>query len=124
MTAPPSLFYISRPDLFRRKPFCVILEENPLGGAVEVLVLAGAETPEKAPEPDKAKDEACRDKNRECAHVGLARSKAGRPDCATPPPQSSRRALPTTRIEEADIATAAKRGVTKPATAIGTAMQL
>ena len=124
MTSPPSLLYITCPDLFRREPFGVIVEENPLGGAVEVLVLPVAEAPEKAPEPDEAEDEACRDKNRECAHAGLARSEAGRPDCAAPPSKSSRRALPTTRIEEADIATAAKRGVTKPAAAIGTAMQL
>ena len=124
MTSPPGQLHISCPDVFHRGPLRRHRRGESARGAVEVLVLAGSEAPEKAPEPDEAENEACRDKNRERAHAGLARSEAGRPDWTAPPPKSSRRALPTTRIEEADIATAATRGVTRPTTAIGTAMQL
>ena len=107
----------------------MIVEENALGGTVEVLVLTGAKTPEEAAKADDAEDKARRDEECERTHACLARDAAGCDGTGRTAPRAawlapSLSALPTTRIDDADIATAATRGVTKPATATGTAMQL
>jgi hypothetical protein len=104
--------------------FGVFSEEDPLGGAVKVFVLPRLEAPEKAAKADEAEDDARRNEDRKRGHAYPARNRAARREGKAAPFTLSLSALPTTAIEDADIATAATRGVTRPATATGTAMQL
>jgi len=91
----------------------LVVEQDPVGGAVEVVVLAGAQAPNEGGEAEPAQEQGKRDQVEQVGHgaaVGGGRE--------------SRSALPTTRRDEVDMATAAKSGVTRPATASGTANAL
>ena len=67
------------PDLIHGRTFGLIVEENARGGAVEVVILARPETPEKAAEPDETEDKARRNKEGERAHACFTRNQLGRP---------------------------------------------
>lgn len=82
----------------------VLIVQNPLRGAVEVFVLAGPDGPQERGQPQKAKRDGRRNEIHEHVQGTLRRV----------------RALRVTKMEDDDIATAAIRGVTTPATAKGT----
>ena len=87
-----------------------IVLERTVGGAFEVLELAGAERPEKRGKPQPAEEQRGRHEPGERRHGG------GLP--------ASRSALAVTRIDEVDMTIAAISGVTKPAMASGTQTML
>lgn len=91
----------------------VIVEQDALGRAFEVVILAAAQRPEKSGEPEKPEDKGGGHEEDEDIH---------RLPFALP--RFSRSEFSVTVIEELDIATAATSGVTKPATASGTATAL
>src|SRR5690606_20003500 len=90
----------------------VLVVENALGGAVEVVILAVAQGPEKDDQPGEAQNDRDRNEIEEIVHavasasIGRGRRRSG---C-----QPRRRALSTTTTEEADMATAARNGLTSP----------
>jgi len=91
----------------------IVVGQDPVGGPVEVVVLAGAQAPNEGGEAEPAQEQGKRDQVEQVGHgaaVGGGRE--------------SRSALPTTRRDEVDMATAARSGVTRPATASGTANTL
>lgn len=103
----------------------LVVKENAFSGAVEIFVLIATKAPQKAAEADQSEGETGRDQDRERAHAGISSGATLR--CrrsAAAPVTFSRKALATTSNDESDIATAATSGVTNPATATGTAMQL
>jgi hypothetical protein len=91
----------------------VVVVEDAQGGTVHVFELARLERPEEGDQPDQAEAEGRWNEDAEDVHA-LASQRANR----------RRRALRVTRIEDDDMATAAISGVTRPATAIGTAIVL
>src|SRR4051812_2688944 len=76
-----------------RRPV-VVIEQDPLGGAGKVLILVAAQRPEEGAEAGNAEQQGDRDEEPDRVHR----------------PAFSRSALPTTRIEEADMASAAMSG--------------
>jgi len=104
----------------------LLVEQDALSGAVQVVVLAALQRPEEGGKADGAKQQRDRDEIDEDIHaVALLSSvpgngKARRGRSAT----ASRNELAVTRMEDDDIATAAISGVTIPAMASGTATQL
>ena len=107
-----------------------VLVQYPLGGAVEILVLAALERPHEGRECDQAKAERDRYQIEIVDHsaaprTGLAENRS----LAAPRSSALRRplrrsALATTAIDDADIAIAAINGVTWPMIATGMAMAL
>ena len=79
-----------------------MIEQNPIGGAIEVLILPSTQRPQKHREPTPAEDQTRRDQPKNDRHV------------------RARKLLPMTNSDEPDIAAAASQGVTNPATASGT----
>jgi hypothetical protein len=108
----------------------IILEEDPLGRAIEIVVLSVAERPEKRAKAYQAKPQSNRyEKKKVDHHVPSTAGRAkGSPsaDCACRRDETPRKriALATTINDDSDIAIAATSGVTKPLTASGTAMAL
>ena len=80
--------------------------ERPIGRALQILELAGAQGPEEGHKPKTAKKQRRRDKPGQGRHGFRT--------------QASRMALAVTRIDDVAITTAAISGVTKPAMARGT----
>ena len=99
-----------RRRLWRGHGGWLVIEQDPVGGAVEVVVLAGPQRPEKETEPECGNREADREQIQNDRH-GLALL-------------CRRRLLAITSSEELDIAAAASHGVTHPATARGTMITL
>src|SRR5262249_37126878 len=76
----------------------VVVEEDPVGGTVEIVELARFECPEKGAETDETQAESDGNQHQEDGHTILARL--------------SRKALRITTIDELDMAIAATSGVT------------
>lgn len=87
----------------------VLVDQDPKGGTVEVVELATRGCPEEGRKPGQTEQQRHGYEDGDDAHrADLTR----------------RRAFATTRIDEPDIASAAISGVTRPATASGTASTL
>src|SRR5260221_11372761 len=99
---PPGPTPCLTPVARRQRP--VVVVEDALGGAIEVVELARAQRPEEGQQADQAEAERQRDEKEKDAH---------RRD----PPKRS--ALPITSSEEPDMAMAAISGLTGPALASG-----
>src|SRR5690606_33183168 len=106
------------------------IQQDALGGAVEIVILAAAECPHEDAEADAAEGKGDRHEVEKVVHHTLLpaaardmRNAPGFDDAARRPPLS-RKALAMTISEDSDIATAATRGVTWPSTAMGTATTL
>lgn len=91
----------------------VIVEQDALCRALEIVILPAPQRPEKTGEPEKAEDKGGGHEENEDIHL-----------LPFALPRFSRSEFSVTVIEELDIATAATSGVTKPATASGTATAL
>ena len=87
----------------------VFLDEDAVGGAVEILELARAHGPEEYAQASQAHQQGNRDEEGKTAHRAA---------------RASRSELATTTRELVDIARAAISGVTSPASASGTASRL
>lgn len=87
----------------------VPVDEDAQGRALEIIELAGAKRPEEAAQAAKPQQQRHRDQEGQPVHRAAPRSRS---------------ALPTTISDEADIASAAIKGVTTPAIASGTASTL
>lgn len=83
----------------------VIIEQNPIGRAVQILELTRPQCPKKSGEPQSAKDQCHWNQHQEIAHQTLL--------------DDRRNALVMTITDEVDIEMAAISGVTIPMTAIG-----
>jgi hypothetical protein len=90
---------------------CVL--QGPPAGPLEIVELAGPQGPQEACQPEATEAEGDRHEPRECSHFSVPFFR-----CA------SRKALAVTASEDADMAIAAIRGVTRPATASGTNTRL
>jgi hypothetical protein len=127
------------------RPADVIVGQNAKRGAVEIVVLAAFERPQEGDQPGEPKHERERDEVEQDVHDtsstavgatsprifasgytrGTAIAGAGNSlNCSPRIGSRARNAFRVTRIEEPDMATAAIRGVTRPAIAIGTAKAL
>lgn len=89
----------------------VIIAQDPVCGPIEIIELTALERPHEGCQPDKAQKQGSGNEVDQNAHV-------------RPPARRARSALSVTMIEDPDMASAAISGVTKPATAIGTAIML
>lgn len=87
----------------------VVVEQDAVRGAVEILELAAFERPQESAQADKPEEKGDRDQNDDDVHARIL---------------ESRKALPVTRSDELDIATAAISGVTSPIIASGTVTAL
>lgn len=99
---------MGRYGLVRQVGFCIILHQNPRGAALGVVVLGTAHCPQKTDQTDPAKDQGHRDQNNQNVHLT----------------HLIRIAFNSTVNEDADMASAASKGVAKPASAIGMAIRL
>jgi len=88
-----------------RRSALIVVEQNPVGRAFKVVVLAGAQRPQEYRQSSTAEDQTRADQVKNDIHV--------RRPC-------SRKLFAITSNEELDIAAAASHGVTNPATASGT----
>ncbi len=88
-----------------------VVEENAMGRPIEIVVLPGLERPQKCSKAEKAEEQGCRDQVDE----NIQRSALLK---------FRRSALPVTASDDDDIATAAIKGVIKPAIANGMAIAL
>jgi len=91
----------------------VVVDQDAGRSTVEILILAVFQRPQKHREREQAEAERDRDQGQQRAQRLIRRK--DRPSVS---------ALAITRIEEADMDTAAIKGVAKPRTAIGTAITL
>src|SRR5690606_40398395 len=94
------------PCPLRLRPVVPFVAEDAFGVALGVVVLAVAQRPEKGQQPQRPQQQRYRDQEGQHLH------------------QRNLSAFSVTQIELADIASAAIRGVAKPAMAIGTARML
>ncbi len=99
------------PFAFRSPIVFLVIDKDAVCRTVEILELAVAHGPEKQDKPGATQKQ--RDRNKEDQDVHVA--------CLT---RASLSELPTTTSELRDMATAATSGVTKPASASGTASTL
>ena len=112
-----------RADLIAPALMALVIVENPLAGAVEIIVLTRLEAPEERPQGADTHHQGDRNQKEQARHARAFCN--SRVDSGWPARRNlSRSALPTTTNDEADIAIAARRGVTCPATASGTASAL
>ena len=88
-----------------RRSALIVVEQNAVGRAFKVVVLAGAQRPQEYRQSAAAEDQTRADQVEDDIH-------ARRP--------CSRKLFAITSSEELDIAAAASQGVTNPATASGT----
>lgn len=84
----------------------ITIEQDPVGGAVQILVLAGPQRPQKHQKTAPPEEERSRDQPKNDRHA------------------RARKLLPITKSEDPDIAAAASQGVTNPAIANGTISEL
>src|SRR5258705_8759404 len=97
------------------EPFIDVLFEDPLPSALEILVLARAQGPEKNDQSAQSHSNRYRDKKRETAHTARSFSRTApcpRSSDTCPAVRRSRSAFKTTSSDEEDIAIAAMSGVT------------
>src|SRR5688572_29672772 len=76
----------------------LVVEQDAVSGTLEVFILARAQAPDEGREPQPAQEKGHRDQVEQAAHRWR--------------PPARRRALPTTKMEEADMLAAAISGVT------------
>lgn len=96
----------------------LIIDEDALGAAVEILILAAAQCPQEGDETGTAEQNRHRDKHDEIAHcaslpirpAGIDAPVASWPGAWEPP--ASRMALAMTTTDDSDMAMAAISGVT------------
>lgn len=89
-----------------------LVEKDPLGCAIKIVVLAAAHRPQERRKSYQTHAESNRDQPGEMVHAASdIRRRAGR-DVSRGIAPGSRSALATTRMDEADMAIAAIRGVT------------
>ena len=108
------------------------IEENALRSAIEIIILAAAQGPQKGRESRTSQQQGQGNKVDETTHSAGSNATPCEParfdealaGCCASLPGFRRSALATTRIEENDMASAAIKGVTKPAMAMGNAMAL
>src|SRR3546814_11315320 len=93
------------------RPVLLLVDEDAVGSAVQVLELAALHRPEERAEPGEAHQQRQRDQEAQNAHAAPSR----------PAARARRSELPTTRSEMADLAIAANSGVRNPKMASGTA---
>ena len=87
----------------------VVVEQDPVRRAVQILELPALERPQESAQPDEPEQQGGRNQNEDDVHfLALA----------------SRKALPVTASEEPDIASAAINGVINPIIANGTVTAL
>src|SRR3972149_3263979 len=116
-------------DRARRSAGDIVVVQHAQRGAIEVLVLTGPQRPQEREQADEAKTERHGDEKDEGVHEAARVAGAEPGPCGA---SSARRrrlrrrrsALAVTSRDEPDIASAAIRGVTRPATAMGMAMRL
>lgn len=107
----------------------LVVLQHPVRRAVEIVVLTGVEAPHKGGKPGNSEEERDGYQEDKAAHAGtpraadMPRARVTRGPLVTGP-AANRMLLATTTMDEADIASAAISGVTCPAMASGTAMQL
>lgn len=89
----------------------IVVRENAQRGAADIVILPAAHRPEKREEAGKSETERHRHKINQHVHRRA-------------PPLPARKAFSVTSMDEPDIASAAIKGVTIPAMAIGTATAL
>lgn len=89
----------------------LVVDQNSVCGAVEILVLAGAKAPEECRQTQRPETNRARYQNHHDVHQALLCS-------------CSRKAFRVTISEEPDIASAAISGVSRPAAAAGAAIKL
>ena len=94
-------------------PRRLVIGDGAPGRALEIVILAALQRPEKSEQADQPEAERQRHQDHQHFHHDLP--------CAT---RRARSAFSMTRIEEPDIAAAAISGVTTPLIAIGTASKL
>lgn len=108
----------------------VPIDEDALSGPVKILILTTPQGPQKAGQPQRAKEQSCWYEVDERRHDGCTdarmpeRVAEGAPVTSASTKPCRRNAFPMTSSDEADIAIAAINGVTCPRIAIGTAMVL
>lgn len=109
----------------------VAVDQDPLGGAIEILILAAPQGPQEPGQPKRSEEQGHRyevgeRRHEDCASAPMSERLSCRASCtdAFDTKPCRRSALPMTRRDEADIATAAISGVTCPRMATGTAMPL
>lgn len=97
----------------------LIVDEDALGTAVEILILATAQRPQEGDEAGPTKQKRYRDQDDEIAHcAGFPTRPTGADVLMRAPlptvqgPPASRMALAMTMIEDSDMAIAAIKGVT------------
>ena len=93
----------------------LVIDEDALGAAVEILILAAAQRPQESDEPSPTEEKRHRNENEKIAHyAGFPNNQAGA-TCgsflATERPPANRMALAMTMIDDSDMAIAAIRGV-------------
>lgn len=91
-------------------PIAGLVDEDALARTLEILVLVAAYRPQERQERPAPQQQGQWDEVDEAAHGSL--------------PARSRRALPTTVSDDADMASAAAKGVIWPRKAIGSATRL
>lgn len=91
----------------------VVILQNAISGALQIVELPGPERPQEPGKADEAEEQRDGNEPGKSTHGASLMVMA-----------RNRTAFAVTRIEEVDIATAAIRGVTKPAAAIGTKIRL
>src|SRR5688572_3275607 len=94
----------------RRRQGRIVVEQDAVGCAIEILELARAQGPQESGKPERAQGQRRGNEIEQDGHRSVLRP--------------SRSALAITSTEELDIATAAISGVRKPAAASGTASRL
>lgn len=90
----------------------LIVGDRPPGGAIEIVILAVLERPEKGRKAERAQRDRERHQIEQDFHQAVSLCRR------------ARKALSITSSDEVDIAAAAISGVTRPATASGTASAL
>lgn len=88
----------------------VVVQKDAFGGALGVVKLARSEGPEEGSKADQPHAQSDRNEEKKSCHDF--------------PPERILNAFRVTMMDEPDIASAAMNGVTSPASAIGTAIQL
>ena len=91
----------------------LVILQNAIGSAFQVVELPGSERPQEPGKADEAEEQCDGTKPGKGAQGASLMVMA-----------RNRTAFAVTRIEEVDIATAAIKGVTRPAAAIGTKIRL
>lgn len=101
--------------LFAAPAFFVIVEQDAMGGTVEIIELSRLQCPEEGDQPAQSQQQGYRDQIDQDIHDTF-------PNLTLP--RLNRRAFSVTTRDDDDIAMAATSGVTEPATANGTVTRL